>query len=51
MKVLWEFDLLALYGNDFLVLSGRVVLFFVPLSLVVFYVEDNVRFSCARKAN
>ena len=46
VKVLYEFDLLGLYGNDFFVLSSCAALFSISLSLIVFYIEDNVRFRC-----
>ena len=39
-------SLLGLCGNDFLMLSSCVVLFFIFLFLTVFYIEDNVRFRC-----
>jgi len=50
VKVLCEFDLLGLYGYDFLVLSGGVALFSIFLFLIVFYIEGNVRFRCGAKA-
>ena len=46
LKVLCEFDLLGLYGNDVLVLSGCVTLFSISLFLIVVNIEDNVRFEC-----
>jgi len=42
--------LLGLYENDFLMLSGCVTLFSISLFLIVFYIEDNVRFRCGGKA-
>jgi len=51
VKALCEFDLLGLYGYDFLVLSGCVILFAISLFPIVFYIEDNVRFGCGGKAN
>ena len=51
VKVLWEFDLLGLYGNNFFMLSGCVALFSISLFLIVFYIEGNVRFRCGGKAN
>jgi len=50
VKVQLRVWLLGLYGNDFPVLLGYVVLSSISFFPIVFYIEDNVRFGCRGKA-
>ena len=38
--------LFGFYGMDFLILLGCATLFSISLFIIIFYIEDNVRFRC-----